>query len=154
MRRAFLANKEFNVLIVDDDVSSIVLLERALSNFSRLANIDVVERGKDAVKAMASKEYDVVFMDHEMPDLKGPDVVKLADNALAKQMIKNGGEDPQKIQVITYSAKKWEDWDADQLAYISMQGHLMKGESYSSLKGRLSRLIGEPQQGEKALAAI
>jgi CheY-like chemotaxis protein len=141
--------RKFKVLIVDDDASSTLLLQVALKSISEKVHIDVVEAGKLAVTELVRKEYDLVFMDHEMPGLNGPTVVKMADRAISKlpDYLKH------KVPVVTYTANKWEDWDADKLAYMNVRGHLSKGMKFTNMKQVVSQYLPSSTQQTAAVAA-
>ena len=62
------------VLVVEDNRDSQVLAERLLAGIS--CDVDVAENGKTAVEAVASKLYDLIFMDLMMPVLDGFEAVR------------------------------------------------------------------------------
>lgn len=144
------AMRDFKVLIVDDDISSTLLLQKALKSTFNKVNIEFAEDGEKAVNELANHEYDLVFMDHEMPDLKGPEVVKLADSAMAN---KSSELRNHKTKVITYTAHPWQDWDSDKLKYMNVAGHLIKGSSFAKMKGDLSDYVYSPLEESAELAA-
>jgi CheY-like chemotaxis protein len=143
-------NRAYRVLIVDDDVSSTVLLQKALSSISDRVRIDVAEGGKQALSVLTSNEYDLVFMDHEMPDLSGPEVVHLADTAIDQLSQKRS----RKVPIITYTARRWQDWDADKLAYLSVSAHMNKGLKYDRMKSFISDIMVETDQERRTADAI
>jgi CheY-like chemotaxis protein len=133
-------SKNLRVLIVDDDVSSTLLLQKALKAACDDVKIDLAEDGEHAVKDLAEKEYDLVFMDHDMPDLKGPEIVRMADMAMTKlpELRRH------KTSVVTYTAHRWQDWDTEKLQYINVTGHIDKGLSFTKMKGEICECIKEP----------
>jgi CheY-like chemotaxis protein len=146
---SFRYERPLSVLIVDDDVNSTLILQKALMSISGNIEIDTVEAGKTAVHELTNKNYDLVFMDHEMPDIKGPEVVRLADSAIA--MLAEHRK--HKIPVITYTANQWKDWDTDKLAYVNVTGHMRKGQSFTKMQRELSDFIRSPLDKAAEFAA-
>jgi CheY-like chemotaxis protein len=141
---SFDSGHEMNILIVDDDESSTWLLQKALSSVSDQIKISVVKGGKEAIEELADREFDLVFMDHEMPDLSGPDVVKLADSAVGRRY-----EDRKyKTPIITYTSKDWQDWDEENLRYMSIAAHMSKGLSFNSMKGAIREFVENSTHSE------
>ena len=58
-----------NLLIVDDSKTNL-LVEKKLLRETKI-NIDAVTSGKDALEFTLKKRYDVIFMDHLMPEMDG-----------------------------------------------------------------------------------
>jgi len=67
----------FQILVVDDEPVARNLL-RSILNTKEYNNIDDVESGPAALKAMEKKEYHVVLMDKNMPGMDGIEVLKVA----------------------------------------------------------------------------
>ncbi|MCL2844514.1 MAG: ATP-binding protein [Chitinivibrionia bacterium] len=65
-----------NVLIVDDVESNLLVAEGLMVPYG--LTIDTVMSGEGAIsKIKAGKEYDIIFMDHMMPDMDGIETVKI-----------------------------------------------------------------------------
>lgn len=62
-------NKEKKVLVAEDNPTNQILMKKLLEKHGCL--VDVVENGAQAVSAFNAKEYDIVFMDCQMPELDG-----------------------------------------------------------------------------------
>ena len=58
-----------NLLIVDDSKTNL-LVEKKLLRETKI-NIDAVTSGRDALEFTLKKRYDVIFMDHLMPEMDG-----------------------------------------------------------------------------------
>ncbi len=60
----------FNALIVDDNNLNIKVASRILGNYK--FNIDTVTSGKECIyKIKEGKKYDIIFLDHMMPEMDG-----------------------------------------------------------------------------------
>ena len=62
------------VLVVDDDFTSRKFINIILESMG--ANVDQAENGEAAIKCLEEQEYDIVFMDMEMPGLNGVETTK------------------------------------------------------------------------------
>ncbi len=60
---------EAQILIVDDNSVNLTVAEGLLKPLQ--LQIDTAKSGKEAIKKISLKHYDLIFMDHQMPDLNG-----------------------------------------------------------------------------------
>ncbi len=58
-----------SILIVDDNSMNLTLMGALLKRTN--IKLDLVESGRDALTACQSKKYDIIFMDHMMPEMDG-----------------------------------------------------------------------------------
>lgn len=65
---------EVNVLAVDDVLMNLKVFEALLKGTG--VNVDIVTSGLDAIKCAQQKHYDIIFMDHMMPDMDGIETYK------------------------------------------------------------------------------
>ncbi len=70
---AYTASKA-NILIVDDNAMNLNLMGALLKRTKM--KLDLVESGKDALIACQNKKYDIIFMDHMMPEMDGVETLK------------------------------------------------------------------------------
>lgn len=66
---------QLNILLADDNLSNQMLLARILVDAGH--NVQSVSRGGDAFDLMATGKLDLAILDLNMPDISGPDVIKL-----------------------------------------------------------------------------
>lgn len=66
---------QFSILLVEDNESDILLTRRAFRESNLPITIQEVSRGRDAIRAISSETYDVVVLDHKLPDMDGIDVL-------------------------------------------------------------------------------
>lgn len=64
------------ILVVDDIPLNLKVADVLLKPFG--ANVELVNNGKDALEMMKQKEYDLIFLDHMMPDMDGVETLKQA----------------------------------------------------------------------------
>lgn len=60
---------EANILVVDDVKVNLVVIKGLLKNAGM--QIDTAESGAEAIEKMRGKRYDIVFLDHMMPEMDG-----------------------------------------------------------------------------------
>ena len=65
---------EARVLIVDDIALNLLIAEELLAPYNM--KVDTVDNGKQAIKMIRENTYDLVFMDHMMPDKDGIDTTR------------------------------------------------------------------------------
>ncbi|MBR5338000.1 MAG: response regulator [Lachnospiraceae bacterium] len=115
------------ILIVDDNEINIAITEGLLSLLNM--NVDSAMSGKEAIDKIGREDYDIVLMDHMMPEMDGVDATKiirrtksedelviiaLSANAIAeaqKMFLESGMNDfvakPIDIKVLVSKIKKW-----------------------------------------------
>jgi two-component system, sensor histidine kinase RpfC len=67
--------RPLSLLLADDNASNRMLISRILTGAGY--NVREAERGDQAFDIMASEKLDIALLDLNMPDMSGPDVVKL-----------------------------------------------------------------------------
>lgn len=74
---------DFNVLIAEDNVVEQKLIERLLKSFE--VDVDIVENGEKVLDALKKKEYDILFLDMQMPVMSGEETIRTirADDRLS-----------------------------------------------------------------------
>ncbi|MDR1514308.1 MAG: response regulator [Synergistaceae bacterium] len=130
------ADKEFSapdatVLVVDDLVTNLKVAKEVIAHFG--LSVDTCISGKEAVNLVSNNKYDIVFMDHMMPEMDGLEateairamgkadeyylslpIVALTANAISgqKEMFLNNGMDdflskPIEMNKLVSVLKKW-----------------------------------------------
>jgi DNA-binding LytR/AlgR family response regulator len=64
-----------NCIIIDDDAACRVALEQMIGQVNSLQHIGSFETGKQALNALRQKETHLVFLDVEMPEISGLDML-------------------------------------------------------------------------------
>lgn len=67
-----------SVLVVDDTPTNLKLISGMVSLYG--INTETAESGKEALKKMEQKKYDMVLLDYMMPEMNGADVLKQIKN--------------------------------------------------------------------------
>ena len=69
-------------LIVDDNNLNLKLTSRLLSEYK--FNIEMVTSGKECIEKASNNEYDIILLDHLMPDLDGVETLNILKKKLKK----------------------------------------------------------------------
>ncbi|MCR4792929.1 MAG: response regulator [Lachnospiraceae bacterium] len=89
---------EAKVLVVDDNDINLSIAEGLMSPLK--LQIDKADGGKKAIEMAGAKDYDIIFMDHMMPEVDGVDAAKA---------IRANGSNPEKPVIIALSANAMEE---------------------------------------------
>ena len=121
---------EANVLVVDDNESNLLVVKKLLRD--TLVNIDTATSGAAALELTQEKEYNVILMDHLMPEMDGIECFRrireqvggASKNARVIALTANAGSDMRKL----YSDEGFD-------------GYLVKPVSPNDLERELERLL-------------
>ena len=123
-----------NILVVEDNLTNQVITEGMLEHLG--CTVDLANNGREAVLAVSNKQYDLIFMDCQMPEMDGYE----ATRAIKKQHAK---QDPAKnapIVALTAHAMKG---DREQCLAAGMDDYLSKPFEERQLVEVLTRWIPE-----------
>lgn len=93
---------KLNSLIIDDDASFRVFLRKMVENHSSLTLTGMAENGEQAMELLKSKNIDLVFLDVQMPDMSGFDVLDTVKNIDPTQVIITSGSSAHGIKAFDY----------------------------------------------------
>ncbi|QPJ60719.1 MAG: response regulator [Candidatus Nitronauta litoralis] len=102
-------NKTFNLLLIEDDQVDRMSFQRYLKKTTLLYKVDEYALGKPCIESFEEGKYDIVFLDYNLPDINGMDVLDQllkidpycsvvlmtgeGDELLAAKAIKSGAAD-------------------------------------------------------------
>lgn len=84
---------EAMILVVDDSMVNLNVARGLLAEYGMI--VDTASGGMEAVKKVGKKKYDLIFMDHMMPDIDGIEAMKL---------IREKGDWCEKVPIIALTA--------------------------------------------------
>ena len=125
------------VLVVDDNSISLKVARGLLLPYKM--HVHVCKKGKDAIKAVRSNRYDLVFIDHKMPDMDGVEAIR--------QIRAYCNEDPyyRDIPIIALAANAINDTKEMFLKY-GFNGYLSKPIDTAELNSILGKWIPKEKQ--------
>jgi signal transduction histidine kinase len=119
------ARRRVRILLAEDNLINQAV---ALKNFERLGySADIASNGVEALKALRSSPYDIVFMDVEMPEM---------DGLQATRLIRSGAAGDGVVKI----------------AIVAMTAHAMRGDREKFLGAGMTDYITKPID-PKVLAA-
>lgn len=121
---------EARILVVDDNEANLMVVSKLLRDTKVI--IDTVRSGEEALKKTQNIEYNVIFMDHLMPEMDGIECKKRIKNQTG------GGSRDSKIVILTANAG---EENRDLYAKESFDGYLVKPVSGEELESELLRQL-------------
>ena len=85
-RRYYIEGRK--ILVVDDNMTNLVVAKRFLEQMR--AEADTVSSGKEALEHIRKYHYDIIFLDHMMPEMSGVKVMKEIRNNPDKYSVNDG----------------------------------------------------------------
>ena len=80
---------DVRALVVDDEPMNLVVASSLLRDYGML--VDTADGGAEAIKKYENGDYDVIYMDHMMPEMDGVEAMKIirqvADSSYRKPVI-------------------------------------------------------------------
>ena len=74
-------------LIVDDDPLICDLLEHFCSKINEIASVTIATSGFEALNLINGSNFEVVFLDFDLPDITGKDILNIIDSSTAVIMV-------------------------------------------------------------------
>jgi len=136
-------DKKFHILLAEDNL---INQEVALGYLETLnCSVDVVENGQQAVEAALQKQYDLIFMDVNMPVMNGYD----ASKTIRKQEEKN----LQQTSIIALTADISQGIRKRCLK-AGMNDYLAKPFAQGELEEKLNNWLGMAKQNKNSQATV
>lgn len=132
-----------NILAVDDNKTNLLVFKGLLKKTN--AKIDTTLKGSEAIELFKSNNYDIVFLDHMMPEMDGIEVLKKI-RELEKDKEK-------KTPVIVLTANAMEGSKEEYLAY-GFNDYLSKPVNGASLKSTLKKYLFDNESNDKVVPTI
>jgi two-component system LytT family response regulator len=132
------ADRKLGVMIVDDEELARHVLRQLLAQHAEMEIVAECGNGLEAVKAVAEKQPDLIFLDVQMPKLTGFDVLELI------------GNDVPVIFVTAYDQYAMRAFDVHAVDYLLKP---VGRDRFEAALGRAKSRIGEKMPRGEELAA-
>ena len=132
-----------NILAVDDNKTNLLVFKGLLKKTN--AKIDTTLKGSEAIELFKSNNYDIVFLDHMMPEMDGVEVLKKI-RELEKDKEK-------KTPVIVLTANAMEGSKEEYLSY-GFNDYLSKPVNGAALKSTLKKYLFDNESNDKVVPTI
>ncbi len=119
--------KKLNVLVVEDIALNQLLMKTLLDNFG--FEQDIAANGRIAIEKLQIKEYDIVLMDLQMPEMNGYEATEYIRNVMHSN-----------IPIIALTADVT-TIDLEKCKAIGMNDYISKPVDETLLYGKIARLI-------------
>ncbi|MBW1799529.1 MAG: PAS domain S-box protein, partial [Deltaproteobacteria bacterium] len=130
--------KDVQILLVEDYPTNQLVAMRHLTKAG--FQVDLAEDGEQAVKAYKQKNYDLIFMDIQMPVMDGYDATREI-RRIEKRHLGENGADPAASQ-------------AGPLPIIAMTAHALKGYREKCLDAGMNDYISKPIRRKELLDMV
>lgn len=120
---------ELNILVAEDNMVNQKLATLMFRNLGY--DIDIANNGKEAVEAIRQQEYDLVFMDIQMPEMDGVQATQ--------QIKKEKGEDAPPIIALTANAMAG---DAEKYKGEGLDDYISKPMKEADIKDKIKHWLG------------
>lgn len=127
------------VLIIDDDPASVRFLDFCLrKNGCRTKS---VSNGPSAVEEIAAHDYDLIFLDWNMPGMNGGETLLSAQNLISYDDELNRRYSKLRLPVITFSGKPKKDISVPQCRHFRFIDHWDKATPLHQLLSQASDVL-------------
>ncbi len=138
------SDSTLNILLVDDNVFNRELAKTVLEKGGH--NVSLAGNGIEALELLGCKNFDLVFMDVQMPEMDGHQTTRLI------RQCEQGGAEKGKygdlLELITLRL------EGRHLPIIAMTAHAMTGDKEECLKSGMDDYLTKPFQTEDVFNAI
>ena len=134
----------FRVLVAEDNSISTKVIQGMLGKLDLVP--DLVSNGRDALRAMQEKHYDLVLMDCEMPVLDG-------FHATEQLRAWEAASQQPRTPVVAMTAHILEE-HKERAQQVGMDGHVAKPVELSQLRALVEHWIAHKEQRSRALPQV
>lgn len=132
-----------NFLVVDDDENNLLLMQIIFSNWK--IPIDAARNGKEAIRKIKKKQYDIVFMDIQMPEMNGINAtMKIREEMKIP---------PEKLPILAVTANALKK-EIKEYLDIGMNDYVIKPFKEQEVFAAIIKNLGvEPKRDKKSIKA-
>ena len=128
------------ILLAEDNITNQDVTKRMLEHLG--CDVCIVENGKEALDILATRNFDLVFMDCQMPVMDGLIATKEFRQIEVKKISEATGQDParQRTPIIALTARAMEG-DSERCIESGMDDYLSKPFSVQDIQAVLKRWV-------------
>jgi CheY-like chemotaxis protein len=115
------------VLVIDDSLDSVKLMSHILDHYK--CDVTMAFDGQDSIPLLVNKQFDLVVLDWQMPQMGGRDTLLLMDRLLTERKAKLR----KPIPVVIYTGHSEEELDLPLVRNFSYLGFINKRQAFSSM---------------------
>ncbi|AHI06103.1 putative PilL protein [Bdellovibrio bacteriovorus W] len=115
------------VLVIDDNLDSVKLMSHILDHYK--CDVTMAFDGQDAIPLLINRQFDLVILDWQMPQMGGRDTLLLMDRLLNEKGVKVR----KPIPVVIYTGHSEEELDLPLIKHFAYTGFINKKQSFSSM---------------------
>jgi len=128
---------QLKILVADDVPVNLIVVEKMLDSIGY--QVETASTGREAVEAVKSKHYDLIFMDIQMPEMDGLE---------ATRQIRKLGMDKSSIPIVAITANT-QDSDRDSCIEVGMNDFIAKPFVKKQLAALLERFFPAAEIGTR-----
>ena len=137
--------RALRVLLAEDNAINRLVARRMLEKLGH--QVVIAASGRDALAAVESEPFDVVFMDVEMPDLNGLDATRAIREIEAEVIAGRRVPEPQSTYAAARSAGR-------RIPIIALTAHAMEVHQQQCLAAGMDDFISKPMNAAELAAAV
>ena len=138
--------QKMRLLLVEDNVINQQLAMELLLKTG--ADIDLAQTGMQALRRIAAHDYDLIFMDIQMPEMDGLTTCRVI------RALEQGENLPDGIQLQTLPAKMRQRMQGSRVPIIAMTANVMVEDQHSYVLAGMDGFIGKPFKCEEIYAVL
>lgn len=116
------------VLVIDDSLDSVKLMSHILDHYK--CDVTMAFDGQDAIPLLINRQFDLVILDWQMPQMGGRDTLLLMDRLLHES---KGHKNKRPIPVVIYTGHSEEELELPLVRHFSYMGFINKRQAFSSM---------------------
>ena len=116
------------VLVIDDSLDSVKLMSHILDHYK--CDTTMAFDGQDAIPLLVNRQFDLVILDWQMPQMGGRDTLLMMDRLLTERKIH---KIRRPIPVVIYTGHSEEELDLPLVRNFNYMGFINKRQAFSTM---------------------
>ncbi len=116
------------VLVIDDSLDSVKLMSHILDHYK--CDTTMAFDGQDAIPLLINRQYDLLVLDWQMPQMGGRDTLLLLDRLLTEKKVHKFR---RPLPVVIYTGHSEEELDLPLVRNFNYMGFINKRQPFSTM---------------------